>query len=158
MKTIRLFFSTRVSPFSALIRLATWSSWSHVALVDGDSVIESVALHGTRRLSLIDAKANASRWSIVDIPCDDPMAVIFAAGSQLGKPYDYWAVLGLGLRRNWQDDEAWFCSELIAWAFAQAGHPLFRQDALRRVTPEHLWMLAPAPELPELRFFPVLPD
>ena len=53
------------------------------------------------------------------------------------------SLIGFG-RRDWQDDAAWWCSELIPWAAKQAGTDLFRPDALRRITPEHLWML-PAP-------------
>ena len=34
----------------------------------------------------------------------DPIA---AARSQVGKPYDLWGVLGLGFKREWQDDESW---------------------------------------------------
>jgi len=53
-------------------------------------------------------------------------------------------VFGLALRRSWQDKRAWFCSELVAWAAAEAGSPWFRRERIGRVTPEHLWMLAPA--------------
>ena len=53
------------------------------------------------------------------------------------------AVLGLGLHRDWQQDDSWFCSELAAWSFQQAGSPLFRANAARRVTPQDLWMLQP---------------
>lgn len=94
---------------------------------------------------LADVLAKHSRWTIIDLPCGNPAAVIAAARSQIGKPYDLTAVLGIAIHRDWQDSARWFCSELVAWAFEQAGSPLFRADAVRRVTPEHLWMLAPAP-------------
>lgn len=144
MPTITLLFSTTANPFSALIRAATWSRWSHVALVDEDTVIEAAALQGVRRVSVISAVDRAKDIARVDLPCRDPEAVIQAARSQIGKPYDYTAIVGLSLRRNWQEPDAWFCSELIAWAFDAAGQPLFRPEAIRRITPEHLWMLAPA--------------
>ena len=66
---------------------------------------------------------------------------------------DVTAIVGLGLHRDWQEDDRWFCSELVAWAFEKAGEPLFRAEVLRRVTPQHLWMLAPAPPPPDLAFF-----
>jgi uncharacterized protein YycO len=81
------------------------------------------------------------RWIVIDIPVADEPAAIAAARSQVGKPYDLWGVLGLGIKRQWQDDGAWWCSELIPWAAKQAGTDLFRPEALRRITPEHLWML-----------------
>ena len=151
MTTITLLFSTTANPFSGLIRVATWSRWSHVAIVDGDHVIEAVALHGVRRVPLSEAIGRAKRYALVERPCRNPKGVIAAAISQIGKPYDYTAVLGIGLHRDWQEDDAWYCAELVAWAFDQATEPLFRPEALRRVTQEHIFMLAPA--TPELIFF-----
>lgn len=157
MQTVRLLFSTTGNPFSALIRAATWSRWSHVSIInDDDMVIEAAALHGVRRVSFVDAINRAADAALVELPSPDPAAVIAAAASQIGKPYDYTAIVGLGLHRDWQEDDAWFCSELVAWSFAQAGEPLFRADVLRRVTPQHLWMLAPAPPPPDIAFFPQL--
>lgn len=151
MGAVQLLFSTNRQPGSQLIRAATWSRWSHVALVDGDTVIEATVLHGVRRGSAVAAIARASRCALVALPSRAPAAVIAAAASQLGKPYDWTAIIGLGLRRDWQEEDAWFCSELVAWAFQQAGEPLFRAECLRRVTPQHLWMLAPALPIVQLR-------
>lgn len=143
MSSIHLLFSTSRHPMSAVIRACTWSHWSHVALVAGPCAIEAVTT-GVRKVPVLEAMDHAKRGAIVELPCRDPEAVIAAAASQVGKPYDFTAVIGLGLHRDWQEDDAWFCSELVAWAFEQAGEPLFRPEAVRRVTPQHLWMLAPA--------------
>ena len=128
---------------SHIIRAATWSRWSHAAIIDGDEIIEAVWPR-VRVSPLADALVSHPRWVIIDIPVADEALAIAAARSQVGKPYDLWGVLGLGIKRNWQDDEAWWCSELIPWAAKQAGTDLFRPDALRRITPEHLWMLPAA--------------
>ena len=125
---------------SHIIRAATWSRWSHAAIIDGDEIIEAVWPR-VRVSPLADALVSHPRWVIIDIPVADEALAIAAARSQVGKPYDLWGVLGLGIKRNWQDDEAWWCSELIPWAAKQAGTDLFRPEALRRITPEHLWML-----------------
>lgn len=143
MSGIQLLFSTTHHPFSGLIRAATWSRWSHVALVAGPHVIEAVALEGVRQVSKAYAIERASAYSLVDLPARNPQAIIDAARGQIGKPYDWTAIVGLGLRRDWQEDDSWFCSELVAWAADQAGEAWFRQEALRRVTPEHIWMLSP---------------
>lgn len=143
MPSVRLLFSTSRHPGSAIIRAFTWSRWSHVALINGDQVIEAAAPHGVRRAPLAQAIEHAHRSAIVSLPCSDPGRIIAAAASQIGKPYDWTAVLGLGLHRDWQETDAWFCSELVAWAFARAGESLFRAEVLRRVTPQHLWMLQP---------------
>ena len=143
MERIQLLFSTTRHPFSGLIRAATWSRWSHVALVAGPHVIEAVALGGVRQVSKAYALQRASDYCLVDLPAHNAQAIIDAARSQIGKPYDWTAVAGLGLHRDWQEDDSWFCSELVAWAADQAGESWFRPEALRRITPQHLWMLSP---------------
>lgn len=145
MNTVRLMFSTTRWPLSTVIRAFTWSRWSHVSLVDGADVIEAIAVHGVRRAPLSEAIARAADHAFVDLPAADPAAVLAAAAGEIGKRYDYAALLGLALRRDWQACDAWFCSELVAWAFESAGQPLLRAEVVRRVTPQHLWMLLPAP-------------
>jgi len=147
MSRVQLMFSTTRHAFSTLIRAATWSRWSHVALVAGPHVIEAVALGGVQQVSKAHAIQRASDFRIVDLPAANPQAIIAAARSQIGKPYDWTAIAGLGLHRDWQEDDSWFCSELIAWAAAEAGESWFRCEALRRVTPQHLWMLPPHQEM-----------
>ena len=120
-----------------VLRAFLWSRWSHCAIVDGDHVVEAVFWHGVRRRPLADLLAESSKWVRIELPARNPKAVLAAARSQIGKPYDWKGVLGIGFRRRWQDEAAWFCSELPAWAFAEAGEPLFRADAYR-ITPRDI--------------------
>ena len=138
---MRVLFCTSKLPGAVLIRTITWSDWSHVALIDGEEAIEAT-WPAVRVAPLSEIIAKHSAFVVVDIPCDDPAAVIAAARSQVGKPYDLTALFGLLVRRDWQEPDRWFCSELVAWAFEQGGAPLFRPEALYRVTPQHLWMIA----------------
>lgn len=139
---MRLVFCTSQRVGSRLIRAFTWSDWSHVALVDGGEVIEAVWPE-VRAAPLNELLANHAAHAFVDMRCAAPGEVIRAARSQVGKPYDVTALIGMLARRDWQEESGWFCSELVAWAFEQAGTPLFRRNAIHRVTPQHLWMLAP---------------
>lgn len=140
---MRVLFCTSKLPGAVMIRAFTWSDWSHVALVDGDEVIEAT-WPAVRIAPLAEVIAKHSAHVIVDLPSRSPAKVIQAARSQLGKGYDLSALPGLLVRRDWQEPDKWFCSELVAWAFAQGGSPLFRPEAMHRITPQHLWMLAPA--------------
>lgn len=145
MSTINLLFCTNpTNPLSWLIRAGSWSKWSHVAIVDGTSIIEAIAIDGVVRTPLAKRQQQDPSWWISSLPCANPSAVINAAATQIGKPYDYTGVLGVGLHRDWQQSDRWFCSELVAWAFSQGGSPLFRHHANRRVTPQDLWMIQPA--------------
>lgn len=150
MDHVSILFCASSKIGSVLIRAVTWSSFSHVAIVDGDEVIEAV-WPKVRVAPLADVIAKHSRYCVVDIPCQDPGAVIAAARSQIGKPYDLTALFGLLMHRDWQEADQWFCSELVAWSFSQGGSPLFRAEVMHRITPQHLWMLAPSP--PDLVFF-----
>lgn len=42
------------------------------------------------------------------------------ARAQLGKPYDKLAILAFLVDRNWRDEDAWFCSELVAASLENA--------------------------------------
>jgi len=144
MNTFDLLFCTNPrNPMSWAIRVGSWSKWSHVAMIDGEDVIEAVALEGVVRTPLATRKKEDPTWSVATLPCRDRSAILAAASGQLGKPYDYTAVVGIGLHRDWQQTDRWFCSELVAWSFEQGGSPLFRPEACRRVTPQDLWMLPP---------------
>ena len=138
MSTVPIVFCRQHHPGSVLLRAFLWSAWSHCAIVDGQTVIEASARHGVRERPLADLLAESSRVELVTIQTSRAEAVLAAARTQIGKPYDWPGVLGIGFRRRWQDSDSWFCSELVAWAFHTAGCPLFRLDAWR-VTPRDLY-------------------
>ena len=138
MNAVTLVFSRKHHIGSLLLRAFLWSGWSHVAIVDGEDVIEAVAGDGVRRRPMAALLAESSEFVVVSVPALNAQAVVAAAASQIGKPYDWRGVLGIGFRRRWQDADSWFCSELVAWAFREAGHPLFRLDEWR-ITPRDLY-------------------
>ncbi|TCP13774.1 permuted papain-like amidase YaeF/Yiix C92 family enzyme [Crenobacter luteus] len=141
MSVVQLIFTATPGPISWLIRARAGGPFSHVALVDGEHVVEAVAGKGVVRRTLAEALAGVSRWALMTVPHASPEEVLAAARSQLGRPYDWSGIAGVGVDRDWQEPDSWFCSELVAWAFEQAGTPLVRADAVSRVTPQNLWVL-----------------
>lgn len=139
MTAVRVVFSRRHHIGSVILRGFLWSGWSHCAIVDGSEVIEAVAGVGVRVRPLESLIAESSKLEVLDFPARNPAAVIAAARRQIGAPYDWGGVLGLGFRRRWHDHDAWFCSELVAAAFADAGEPVVRVDAWR-ITPRDLYL------------------
>ena len=132
------------SPVSHLIRIFTWSKFSHVSLIDPiskDRVIEASHTNGVALRSLSDF-FSTSPPEIRRIEHPNPKAVWDTAYTQLGKEYDMGFIYGLLVRLNWQDPNKWSCSELISWAAETAGRFLFSQDRLPRITPEHLYMIS----------------
>lgn len=148
MGTVRVLFTRRHHPGSLAIRLATWSEWSHVDLLVDElgpkaRLLGAAAPTGVSLLPLAERLAHASRAALVTFPVNNPTKVLDAAIEQLGRPYDWLGCAGIALRnRDWQAEDRWFCSELVAYAFGRAGEPLFREDMVSRITPQHLWMLA----------------
>lgn len=137
MTHVSVIFNRKHTIGSLFLRGYLWSKWSHCAIIDGDQVIEAATKNGVVSRPLVDLLSESSAYEIVDFECANPQAVIDAARTQIGRPYDYFGILGIGFRRRWQDDDSWFCSELIAWAFDKAGYPMFSEDAFR-ITPRDL--------------------
>lgn len=144
---ITLLFTAKKAPGSIFIRVATWSRWSHVALVCGDgSVIEAIGFKGVRRISFEEAIHGSFRFALVEfknVPEEKNQELIKVLMSQIGKKYDYLGALGIGLHRNWQSEDKWICSELIAWGFQQVGIPIFRKEDVSTVSQQDIWRLAP---------------
>lgn len=143
MGSVEIAYSRSYTIGSAVIRAATWSGWSHNALVmpDGISTIEAAWPRGVQYGSLGALERRSSKVRVIRIDgVPNPAAVYRFAEQQVGRPYDTWGVLGLGLRREWDDPESWWCSELIEAALAAGGRQRFATHA-HRVTPQHSWMV-----------------
>lgn len=140
---MRLIFTRQHSIGSLLIRFFTWSRWSHVAILEDDSmVIDSTFLHGgVRRRPLAELLAQASRHQMLDLNVPNEAAALDFARAQIGRPYDWTAVLGILFRApGWALPDRWFCSELAEAVVLAGGLKRFREDAAR-ITPEHVWMV-----------------
>jgi uncharacterized protein YycO len=141
MANARILFSTNQLPGSIMIRLATWSQFSHVDMIVGD---------GSRLIGALPFGAGVSEYDLQHRLTHARKTAVYEANfpqelvereirKQLGKPYDYVGVVGVGFHRDWSKDSKWFCSEIIAASFAQAGYPLVNPELrLNRVTPETL--------------------
>ena len=123
-------------PVSLAIRVTTRSRVSHAEflLPDGSTLgahaVGGVKLRPWRR----DPDETVLRFTAPGIDAAYQVAL-----RQAGKPYDFLAIGGILLDRDWRDTRRWFCSELVAWAFERAGAPLLNPDAPAwRITPRDL--------------------
>lgn len=141
MGYVTIVFTRRRAIGSALLRAWMHSRFSHCALVDRNTgtIIEAALSGGVRERPLAALLDEASYHEFVRIPARDPASVLASARAQIGKPYDWRGVLGFWLRRDWQDSDAFLCSELVAFALHDAGQPAFRREAWR-VSPENLYL------------------
>ena len=124
------------SPVSLAIRFATrsWASHAEFVLPDG-STFGSHADGGVKaRPYVADRYVRLERYTAPNI--EDAYAW---ALTQAGKKYDFSAIAGIALDRNWRSGDRWFCSELIAAAWEHTPIPLLSPAAdVSRITPRDL--------------------
>jgi uncharacterized protein YycO len=126
---------------SALIRWFTWSDFSHVDIVITSAVEE--VLIGSRLSGGVKvrpsnyAKFSKTKRLSVELSYESETELYQFLFKQLHKPYDWRAILNFAFhrRRNWKEDDSWFCSELVAAAFDNVRHPLLNIAENDRVTP-----------------------
>jgi len=155
---IRLQFSRSTELVSLLIAKACRSQFSHV-----DALLEDGNLLGASDSPKAPVVAGNPGGVAIRPPNYQPFAIRRIAHiyvpqrveakfydllhSQLGEPFDNSAMHAVfsgrpDTGRNWKDEDAWFCSELKAWALEEAGAfdvpPLISKD---RVTPPDLLLM-----------------
>lgn len=132
-----LLFTRHLTPASFAICLATGSQWSHVACQIGDTVYEAKASCGVRQTDFATATAGASAIGLAVVDCNDHLARRWML-AQLGKPYDWSAIWTWYGSRDWQQDDAWYCSEFVATACVAGNRRVVFAD-VARVTPGRIW-------------------
>lgn len=142
MSHITIGFSTqRDSLLGALTRWFGRWRHSHIVLIhpDGDRLIEATDAGGVREMPIeyLLARDNVELRRIAH---PNPQGVWLACVSQLGKPYDNTYSLGWLLRRDWQADGAWACTEMLEWACRQAGQGLFPDVGF--LTPRDFYLIS----------------
>lgn len=126
-----------------LIRHADrFGRWSHCGVVtEQATVIEARAFHGVVETP---AREFFDRYPVVEfrnIRCPDPTLGALWARNQVGKGYDYGALLGLALRRkSWAEDDRWQCAELVEATLVKAGKRRFI-DAPDVISPNLSYMV-----------------
>lgn len=135
---MQILFTRRGTLTCRVIRFLTWSQWSHVAVVIGDRVYEAMAATGVRCTTWQAALDGVTRHDLLSAGGADPVLAEAFLRAQVGKPYDWTAICGMFMRRDWQRDDRWECTELAAAALLAGGLQPFRKP-MNRVVPEDLW-------------------
>lgn len=144
---IRLRFVTSGnSAISKMIQFAQYGFWaSHTEAVMPDGMLLGAHIDGgvMERPTGYDL-AEFTHQQFVDLPADDGMVGRFNEflRAQVGKPYDVSAIAAFVARRDWQERDSWFCSELQAAALVDCGwfaSPLATQ--FNHITPRDLLLI-----------------
>lgn len=146
---MKLLFTRRRHLGSWLIRLVTWSEYSHVDILIGNTeadafAVGAIAGRGVAVRNLSEVLAISSKATVMDLPVNSLEGLNGALDfltEQLGKPYDWSGVFGIWAHRNWQEDDSWSCAELVAAVAAAGGYQPFDNKFRHRITPQDLFML-----------------
>ena len=136
---ITLQFVSDDSVASDLIAWYTRSVYTHVDIVRTDGWLLGARIRGgvMVRSPTYATFKRCIRFTTT-LSTDQERMFWTAATSQIGKPYDWTGIVAFVADRNWRDPGHWFCSELVAWCFEQAGVPLLRVAGADKVTPRDL--------------------
>jgi uncharacterized protein YycO len=123
---------------SSLIRWQTRGKYSHAAfLLPSGEILESWQGDGVRVKTL-------KNWDGIDIfhvagiSDDDWEYIIQYAKQQVGKKYDYRAIVRFITRKKLESNDRWFCSELVFESLSQAGIKLLDRIDSSEVSPSTL--------------------
>jgi uncharacterized protein YycO len=121
---------------SQLIRLQTWSDYSHAAFIldEGGSLIEAWQGKGVWETRLKDWEG-VERYTVRGMTPEEWNAALKFAREQLGKGYDYPGVFGFVARADIENKDRWFCSELVFAACLKAGVELLGRTKAGEVSP-----------------------
>lgn len=120
---------------SWLIRWQTRSEYSHAALMLPDgSIIEAWMTKGVRQHWLKDW-IDVDVFSVHGMTPEQWARAINYARAQIGKKYDWLAVIRFLSRFRQPPNDRWFCSELVFQAIEIAGIRLLRYVRAGEVSP-----------------------
>jgi uncharacterized protein YycO len=124
---------------SSLVRWQTRSEYAHAAILfpDGVTLVESWPFVGVRIKKITDW----SNITVFDIPSANSLqldgALKFAI-SQAGKKYAWLDIMRFITRTKGDQQDSWFCSELVFASFQKAGINLLERIKANAVSPELL--------------------
>ncbi len=125
------------APIMRLIQWRTQSKWGHVehVLRDG-STIRAWFPGGVQHLPSTRVTAWEAEWRAT-VPMTGPQADALEAFllAQVGRRYDWFALVGLAFGQNWSRKGRWFCSRLEDAAYEAAGLDLKGDLPTARCTP-----------------------
>lgn len=139
--TITIHFARSNDITGKLIRFFTFSHWNHIA-IEIDGIIYEARLNG----GVASMKATQWNWhgsDSVEVPVTDKEKAKSFLKDQIGKKYDWTALVALPFREGWEVSDKWFCSELAVEALVEGGHD-YLDDILPsyRVTPKDAMIIS----------------
>lgn len=135
---IKLRFIRENTLVSWLIRLFTGGQWSHVEFVTPLGYL-AARPPGVMMYPFDYCHPSAETFGTVNCTPEVAEKVIEFVYAQVGKPYNFLAILGDATNEDITEKDAYDCSQLVATAFAQANWPLLKGVKLFRINPQQIY-------------------
>jgi hypothetical protein len=133
---------------SRAIRLGEYGFWAtHVeTLMPDGTLLGAHASGGVQARPKEYDRGKFSKQLFVSIPATPEQTDRFNTflRAQIGKPYDFEAIIGIVAQRDWRKDKAWMCSELVAAGLCQDKVGIFPPHLaieFNHVTPRDLLLI-----------------
>jgi len=122
---ITLRFVSHPGLFNWACTIAQYGFWAtHVEAVMPDGRYLGAISDGIKARDPSYDKGSVKKEIFLEVKATQEQEEIFYAfiESQIGKPYDLWAILAYFYpSRDWQSFDAWYCSELLGTGLAECG-------------------------------------
>lgn len=124
---------------SAAICWWTWGRWSHVEIDNGTGWLGARINGGVQVRSYNYCTPVAEEIRTLSVTADQNQMFFQFARGEIGKPYDWLAIVGIILRLPLaRSPYRWFCSEYVQACCVAAGVPALDSRSTYRVTPRDI--------------------
>ena len=141
---MKIIFTRNHLPLSPIVRFITWSEYSHCGFISKNNMVIEAKFSGVQSNKLSKVISGSSKSIIYELDLEDEQKAENFLLLQIGKDYDISALFGIFLHRDWQKDDKWFCSELLAKSIIESGSPFIPSKYLNRITPQDLLFICQA--------------
>lgn len=139
MTTIRIRLVRDRGLLSTAICWWTWGKWSHVEICVPDGYLGARLIGGVQVRAFDYIRPRREEFREIAVTENEVGRFMAFARAQIGKPYDWLAIVGFGLRGRWSvAPHRWFCSELVDASFAAAGVEILHANAAYRLSPRDI--------------------
>lgn len=117
--------------------------FNHCMLLIGLRAYEAVPIHGVRAVPHHIAMRGVRRYQDRMVMMPDIESMVRFLESKLGAGYDWPGAIGLPFHHSgeWQDQDLWWCWELVAAALAAGGVHVVAKKAASFVVPHDIYRL-----------------
>ena len=145
MKTITFWFTSSNKIGSILIKKGLMFQYNHVGIEFDDTIYDATLFKGVAKQNkkAFLSKYVTSESISFDIDANKARNVKCFLENQVGKPYDWIAIVSFPLQRDWEKADSWHCSELGAKVAMISNIITAARMPKNKISPRDLYLMLP---------------